>query len=303
MGIIYHQAKMLLDARSHLPMKRVLMIGHLALCLHPSELQAVRKVCPPGALANYKWGEYADRFFTECLGVSDVSSLDCSPYEGATIIHDLSQPIPSELKGKFDVVVEGGTLEHVFNFPIAIANLMQMTRVGGSIFALTVANNLCGHGFYQFSPEIIFRVFTAENGFNLGKVLALCPRFPGIELVPIRHVFEVADPARVGGRVGLLTGRPIVLCFDARRTADLPIFANSPMQSDYAAAWAGRTRESSLPRWITNLAFYPFLRAWLSETSCFQSFRYWLMGQLQRRECSLNNKRLYKKVEWPKIEA
>jgi hypothetical protein len=288
---------MLLDARSRLPMHRLLMIGHLALCLHPSELQAIRKVCPPGALADYKWGEYADRFFTECLGVSEVSSLDYSPYEGATIIHDLSQAIPPGLKGQFDIVVEGGTLEHVFNFPMALANLMQMTRVGGSVFALTVANNLCGHGFYQFSPEVIFRVFTPENGFKLGKVLALCARFPGIELVPIRNVFEVADPALVGDRVGLLTKQPVVLCFDARRTADLPIFANYPMQSDYAAAWAGRTPQSTLPTWIRTLPFYPSLRAWLSETSCFQSFRYWLIGQVQRRQCSLNNRRLYKRVQ------
>jgi hypothetical protein len=297
LAIIYHQAKMLLEARSRVPMNRVLMIGHLALCLHPSELQAVREVCPAGALADYKWCEYADRFFIECLGASEVSSLDYSPYEGANIIHDLSQPVPSELKGQFDVVVEGGTLEHVFNFPMAIANLMQMTRVGGSVFALTVANNLCGHGFYQFSPEIIFRVFTAQNGFQLGKVLALCPRFPSIELVPIRDVFEVADPALVGGRMGLLTERPIVLCFEARRTADVPIFARSPMQSDYVAAWAGRNRESTLPRWIRNSAFYPSLRAWLSETSNLQSFRYWLIGQVQRREYSLNNKRFYKKVQ------
>ena len=297
LGIIYRQAKMLLDARSRLPMDRLLMIGHLALCLHPSELEAVRKACFPGALANYKWGEYADRFFTECLGVSEVSSLDYSPYEGADIIHDLSLPIPSELKGRFDVVVEGGTLEHVFNFPTAIANLMQMTRLGGSVFALTVANNLCGHGFYQFSPEVIFRVFTPENGFELGKVLALCPRFPGIELVPIRNVYEVQDPALVGSRVGLLTGRPIVLCFEARKTADLPLFASSPMQSDYTAAWAGRTPESTLPKWIRDLPFYPSLRVWLSETSCFQSLRYWLMGQVQRRQCSINNRRLYRKVQ------
>ena len=29
---------------------------------YPSELRALRKICP-GALPNYKWSEYADRFF------------------------------------------------------------------------------------------------------------------------------------------------------------------------------------------------------------------------------------------------
>jgi len=142
LGIIYRQAKMLLDAHhSGIPMDHLLMIGHQSLLLHPSELRAVRRVCP-GALANYKWGEYADRFFKECLGVSHVNTLDYSSYEGADILHDLNQPVPANLKGRFDVVVEGGSLEHVFHFPIAIANLMQMTKVGGTIFASTVSNNL-----------------------------------------------------------------------------------------------------------------------------------------------------------------
>jgi hypothetical protein len=47
-------------------------------------------------------------------------------------------------------VIETGSLDHIFNFPVAISNLMQMTRVGGSVFLTTVANNLCGHGFSGF---------------------------------------------------------------------------------------------------------------------------------------------------------
>jgi hypothetical protein len=126
-------------------------------------VREIRKIWG-GALPNYKWGEYADRFFKECLGVSDVNSLDYSSYEGADILHDLNQPVPANLKGRFDAVVEGGSLEHIFHFPIAVANLMQMTKVGGTIFASTVSNNLCGHGFYQFSPELIFRAISSILG-------------------------------------------------------------------------------------------------------------------------------------------
>jgi hypothetical protein len=298
LGIIYRQAQMLLDARrSGMQMNRLLMIGHQSLFLHPSELRAIRRVCP-GALANYRWGEFADRFFTECLGASEVSTLDYSSYEGANILHDLSQPVPDDLKGRFDIVVEAGTLEHVFNFPTAIANLMQMTKVGGSIFASTISNNLCGHGFYQFSPELIFRVFTSENGFELGKVLALEARYPGVELAPISDAFEVADPVRVGGRVGLVTERPLLLLFDARKTAQALLFANSPMQSDYAAAWDSKDKSESprIPQWIRNLPFYAPLRMWLLGTPAFPPFLNWLIGRRQLRQFSLNNERLFRKL-------
>ncbi len=298
MGIIYRQAKMLLDAHgAGVPMDHLLMIGHQSLLLHPSELREIRKSCP-GALPDYKWGEYADRFFTECLGVSAVNALDYSSYEGADLLHDLNQPIPDKLKGRFDVIVEAGSLEHVFNFPIAISNLMQMTKVGGTIFASTVSNNLCGHGFYQFSPELIFRVFTVENGFALGKVLALEARYPGIELTPISNAFEVADPASSGDRVGLITKRPIMLCFTARKMEESRLFSRSPMQSDYAAAWLSNDKpaRSRMPQWIRGLPFYSGLRNCLVGPSSPVWFRNWLTGQRQIREYSLKNKRLFRKI-------
>lgn len=286
MGVIYQQAKMLLAAvKAGVPMTRALMIGRQSLLLHPHEVRQIRKICP-GALENYKWGEFADRFFSECLGVSELNTLDYSAYEGANLLYDLNQPIPDELKNRFDVVLEAGSIEHVFNFPVAIANLMKMTKVGGTIFTSTVSNNLCGHGFYQFSPELIFRVFTPENGFRLGKVLALEARFPGIELAPISKVFEVADPARVGERVGLMTKYPIMLLFDAQKLADSPLFSPPPMQSDYTVAWnsqPARQRGPRMPQWLRSLSSYSILRKWLT-------------GQGQVREYSLNNKRFFKQI-------
>lgn len=287
---------MLLDAhRSGTPMARLLMIGHQSLLLHPSELRDIRKICP-GALSDYKWGEYADRFFTECLGVSEVSILDYSSYEGADLLYDLNQPVPSELKGRFDVIVEAGSLEHVFNFPVAVANLMQMTRVGGTIFASTVSNNLCGHGFYQFSPELIFRVFSVENGFKLGRVLALEGRYPGIELTRITKAFEVADPALLGSRVGLLTRRPIVLCFNARKTAEFALFVRSPMQSDYASAWIASDSPvvSGMPQRIKSLPFYSSLRNCLSGPLLW--FHNRLIGHRQLKQFSLKNERMFKRI-------
>jgi hypothetical protein len=299
LGIIYRQARMLLDAHlSGQSMSHLLMIGHQTLLLYPAELRAVRRACP-GALPNYEWGEYADRFFRECLKVSHLSTMDFSAYEGADILHDLNRPISESLKGQFDVVVEAGSLEHVFNFPIAVSNLMQMTKVGGAIFASTISNNLCGHGFYQFSPELIFRVFAPENGFELGSVLAIQARYPGVELAPISDAFEVIDPAQFGGRVGLMTSRPILLLFDARKVSEAPLFAQNPMQSDYVTAWEKGKEGSSgrMPQWIKNLSFYSSFRLWLSRTFILHRFHNWLTGKRQLRQFSLKNKAMFKKIQ------
>lgn len=290
MGIIYLQAKMLVEeARSGSTGPRVLMIGRQSLFLHPAEVRHIRQLCP-GALVDYQWAEYADRFLRECVGAADVRTMDYSDYEGADFLQDLNSPIPDELKNGFDLVVEGGSLEHIFNFPIAVSNLMNLVKLGGKIVACTVGNNLCGHGFYQFSPELIFRVFSQENGFELGKVLALPCRYPGIELSPIRSAFEVKDPAEVGERVGLLTKSPVMLLFCARKTNEVKPFLKPPLQSDYSVAWSGReqgaapgNRALPIPQWIKNMASLPAIRNWR-------------VGRRQIYNFSLANSRFFKKL-------
>ena len=145
----------------------------------------------------------------------------------------MNQPVPDRLRGAFDTVIDGGTLEHVFNFPTAIKNCMELVRVGGHVLLHTPANNFCGHGFYQFSPELYFRVFSAENGFRLERMIAH-------EAYPHSPWYEVADPAQVGARVELIgSDHRVLLLIRARRIAETTIFAKPPQQSDYSVAWAG----------------------------------------------------------------
>ena len=49
------------------------------------------------------------------LGAAEVLALDCSAFEGAEVIHDLNQPLPEHLASRFDLVLDAGTLEHVFD--------------------------------------------------------------------------------------------------------------------------------------------------------------------------------------------
>ncbi|MDR1149764.1 MAG: class I SAM-dependent methyltransferase, partial [Spirochaetaceae bacterium] len=82
------------------------------------------------------------------FGAVTVDSIDYSDYEGASIVHDMNLPVPGHLKEKYDCVWDGGALEHVFNYPTAIKNCMDMVKIGGHLILETPCNNQCGHGFY-----------------------------------------------------------------------------------------------------------------------------------------------------------
>jgi hypothetical protein len=182
-------------------------------------------------------GDYAEPLL-RFLGSEKVRSFDASAYEGATDVHDFNTPIPREHYQQFDLVLDGGSLEHVFFATTALRNCMEMVAVGGHFIAMSPANNYFGHGFYQFSPEFYFRSLTAENGFELQRVSV----FEGHQ-DPVWH--DVLDPAIAKRRVGARTRRPTTIAVLARRVADVPMFTHVPQESDYASMWASEHDNSA----------------------------------------------------------
>lgn len=177
----------------------------------------------------------ADRYcepLLQLLGAREVASLDASPFEGATQIHDMNLPVDAALKNAYSVVIDSGSLEHIFNFPQAIRNCMEMVSVGGHFLGIIPANNFMGHGFYQFSPELYFRVFSPENGFTVEKLMLYESVRNGIWK-------DCPDPLAIGKRVELVNSRPTYMFVLARKATEVPLFTSWPQQSDYVAQWGG----------------------------------------------------------------
>lgn len=241
MGIIRSNAAFFLDANARgVAFGRTLTLGRQRLYLPQRELQGLVATYRPdlrGQVDDVRYGDAADAFFHRVLNVRELQTLDHSAYEGATLTHDLNQPLPSELHEQFDTVIDSGTLEHVFNLPIAIASCMQLVKRGGTLFLSSPANNLCGHGFYQFSPELWFRLFKNANGFSLVRMVLVTHPFPGAELSPRQTWYDVSDPADIGARVPFMTRTPAFLMIEAKRTAIVPVLAAPPLQSDYVVRW------------------------------------------------------------------
>jgi hypothetical protein len=255
MGINSECAAFLCEARrSGASFGRVLTLGRLNLNVDERSIRARAERYGHGELAAQEAANaYAEPFFKLFLGAQRVESIDHSDYEGAELVHDMNAPIPAEWEQQYDAVIDGGTLEHIFNFPAALANAMRMVRTGGRLFVFTPANNQLGHGFYQFSPELFYRTLSPAQGFEIETMLAVQFRYAATECGSLKRAYRVADPARVGSRITLVNSRPVTLMIQARKVEHRAApFETFPQQSDYSEIWkAGTTDATPPPRALT----------------------------------------------------
>ena len=252
MGIINENASFLCEAKQRgVSFGQVLTLGRQNVYLsktHADQLARTLGLDLARARSAAKQG-YADDFIRQYLGATDVQALDYSDYEGAQIVHDMNLPLPAELEEKFDSLIDGGALEHIFNFPVALANCMRVVKTGGTIFLGAPANNQLGHGFYQFSPELFYRCLSEDTGFQVERLFAIEMKYMGGEFGARGKPVSAIDPADVGARGMIANAHPLHLMIQARKTRHISDpFAKPPQQSDYSQAWqklpTGRPQES-----------------------------------------------------------
>ena len=100
----------------------------------------------------------------------------------------------------------------------------------GILSGWLLEDNFQGHGFYQFSPELFYRIFTQVNGFAVIKMFVS-------EDPADATWFEVADPDRVKRRVELTNSRPTYLAVIAKKLRGAEIVVMGVYQSDYVTLW------------------------------------------------------------------
>jgi len=197
----------------------------------------------------------AGPFYT-LLGAYNITSIDISNYEGVTVLHDMNLPIPDSLKDRFSVVHDGGSLEHIFNVPQAFKNCMEMVADRGHFIQTTAANNLLGHGFYQFSPELMFRIFSPENGYRIICVLLHEVREGG-------KCYKITDPMMLGHRdeiVKELLHSQFYITTIAQRIGHKEIFQSYPQQSDYVTLWSGLPYQPDLGKGCEEISDAQFFK-------------------------------------------
>ena len=279
MGLDRDCLLMLADSKARgVSFENILMIGRQHLGVAPVTVRKVMEHlgCFDASLYNDlvmgKSAPFSDDVF-RMLGAKTIDVLDMSPFEGANIIHNLNYPIADKLKNQYDLIFDGGTLEHIFNCPVALKSYMDMLKVGGCLVIGVPGNNWMGHGFYQLSSEFFYRALSPDQGFRVHKMILTA-------VGPFKRWYEVADPKEISARVELISMfRQMALMVSAEKTAQVEVFQSPPQQQSYEAADhrryeadAQRAHEAAIRSRPQNFAargllrlgqwFSPFKTAW-----------------------------------------
>lgn len=167
MGIVRTSARLLLDEARRRPFSgSVIELARMAVFFRHDELAAwapahgvtladlddLTLSHDPRLAAQ---GCLSDRSFFQLLGFDEVVSTDVSSYEGVDLLWDLNQPPPPDVEERFDVVFEGGTIQHIFDLRRVFENIHHLLKPGGRVIhGMSPSNNHVDLGFYMFSPTL-----------------------------------------------------------------------------------------------------------------------------------------------------
>lgn len=178
---------------------------------------------------------FAETFF-ERLGYDSVQSLDMSPFEGASIIQDLSAPLDPALIGQFDVIYDGGTCEHIFELPTAFRNVDRLLKEGGVLIGHSPCNNWINHAFYQINPEMVYGFWEKAMGYEVLQLI-LQPLLPNFS----DRVVTTTNPNKTGVRPRLKgklpNNSPIMMCYAVRKPTKQTEATGRAYQTDYVEKW------------------------------------------------------------------
>lgn len=156
-----------------------------------------------------------------------VDSIDNSNYEEASIIHNLN--IPFESPKKYQYIYDGGTIEHIFNIPQVIENIINMLDINGLFVSVTCNNNFSGHGIYQFSPEFFLSSLNEKYGMKIEGI------YLGKVHTPFEEWIDVNDYKEGRNCTKFNDTEPVYILTIARKISDKRenLIHNSPHQYSY----------------------------------------------------------------------
>lgn len=161
------------------------------------------------------------------------------------IFLNLEDPLAANLVQNFDVVFNHTTLEHVFEFRTAFANLCAMSRDAVILVVPWLQPYHSDYGdYWRFSPLAVARLFT-ENGFTPARIVWNSE--PGASV----YVFAVGvrDPDKWRGAFAFDCGADRLMSLqNAAGDAALPKRWGERLRSAASAAGLGKLRRALAPR-------------------------------------------------------
>jgi hypothetical protein len=115
--------------------------------------------------------EYAEFIHAETLfemmGFVGYADIDKYSQDGPAIVHDLNSALPSEYHGKYGLVLDCGTTEHIFDVPNVLGTVVEALKPGGwVVHCLPLpCPYWAQHGYYCFNPDLLIDYY-GKNGFQ-----------------------------------------------------------------------------------------------------------------------------------------
>lgn len=163
MGMTRGAIKLLTMTLHNQQYKRAAMYGVQEISVKESEINSILSEYDIDWLKRKEAHPSTNLF--KSLGCKQVNSIDIYPDESPTHLIDLNLPIDQGYNENFDLIYDGGTIEHCFNIPQVLRNTAAMLEIGGRVIHHTPTNNWVDHGFYQISPTLFFDFYEAA-GFD-----------------------------------------------------------------------------------------------------------------------------------------
>lgn len=107
----------------------------------------------------------------------NINVFDIDPQEKPFLCWDLNMPIPIDFHNTYDLAIDSGTHEHIFNIGNSLASFASLPKKGGYIVG-AIPYFSPNHGFYNVNPNCIAELFSPFNGFRLIKLIINCYNDP-----------------------------------------------------------------------------------------------------------------------------
>jgi SAM-dependent methyltransferase len=138
----------------------MLALGSLALQETPEVIEEFARRHGYSRLSN---AHTVAALFADRYGVGQY--LSCDLNGAADIVLDLSQPLPLQYRNAFASVLNGGTLEHVFDLRQVMQNIHDATSVGG-VMLHSCPLTWLDHGFVNINP-VLFHLMAEANAYEI----------------------------------------------------------------------------------------------------------------------------------------
>jgi hypothetical protein len=180
----------------------------------------------------------AKQFYKAMFGVDETTAIDMHGTEKALRLdlnryHNFNNDLVAE--PSFNVVINNGTAEHIFNIANVFEQMHDLCQVGGLMFHDVPFTGWVDHGFYNLNPTLFMDVAAANNYTILRMALGTIGETKSFKWIDRRE--DIYGPAERGE---LPNNALLLVVFS--KTTDAPF--RIPMQGYYDAKLSAKCREA-----------------------------------------------------------